>query len=130
MAGKSESTHAIDLTEYEEQKIIFQWVKTMTTVDSRYYAIFAIPNAAKRSWKTAQVMKSQGMKSGFPDIACLWPSPPYYGLFVELKKIKGGVVSPEQTWWIELLNSHGYKALVCKGAQEAITVINKYMGQR
>jgi hypothetical protein len=36
-----------------------------------------------------------------------------------MKRIKGGVVSAEQQGMIEYLQSVGYRAIVCKGAENA-----------
>lgn len=50
-------------------------------------------------------------------------------LFIEMKREKGGVVSPEQKEWIEILNAvAGVKAYVCRGATEAINLVEEYLG--
>lgn len=51
----------------------------------------------------------------------------YNGLFIELKRIKGGSVSKEQKDFISFLNNQGYLAVVCKGHKEAIVVIEQYL---
>ena len=49
-------------------------------------------------------------------------------LFVEMKREKGGVVSHEQKEWIEQLNKiAGVKAYVCRGAMEAINVVERIL---
>jgi hypothetical protein len=53
---------------------------------------------------------------------------PYHGLFLELKRIKGGVVSPEQDRWHAELRAQGYRVEVCKGAEAAWTVLLDYCG--
>ena len=46
-------------------------------------------------WKKA---KRQGMPKGFPDINLPIVCYPWSGLYIELKRVKGGVVSKEQRW--------------------------------
>ena len=36
-------------------------------------------------------------------------------------------MTKEQKEWLEKLNSYGYKAVRCNGAEEAIQVIKKYL---
>lgn len=50
-------------------------------------------------------------------------------IFIEMKREKGGRVSPEQKAWIEKLNLvNGVKAFICCGATEAINVVEEYLG--
>lgn len=76
-------------------------------------------------WKKA---KRQGMPKGFPDINLPIVCYPFSGLYIELKRVKGGVVSPDQKWWLEQLNEQGYEAMVAKGHEEAIRIIKNYLG--
>lgn len=72
--------------------------------------------------------KRQGMPKGFPDINLPIVKYPWVGLYIELKRVKGGVVSPEQKWWLERLNEQGYYAVVARGHKEAIGFIKSYLG--
>ncbi len=51
----------------------------------------------------------------------------YHGLYIELKRQKGGTVSETQKSWITALAEQGYKAVVCRGADEAIGTIKEYL---
>ena len=42
---------------------------------------------------------------------------------IEMKRLKGGTVSPAQKIWIAKLNSAGIDARVCKGSKNAIDFI-------
>lgn len=86
---------------------------------------FAIPNAAKRGYKLAAMMTAEGMRKGIPDMFI-----PELRLFIEMKRRKGGVVSPEQKEWIEYLRSIGYQAEVCRGAEAAIAVLHAALMKR
>ena len=79
-------------------------------------------------------MKRQGMPKGFPDInlpAAVahigFPRKYYPGLYIELKRLKGGQVSAEQKWWHEKLRAQGYKVEVAKGHKQAIEFIKDYL---
>lgn len=49
-------------------------------------------------------------------------------LFVEMKRTKGGALSPEQKDWIDFLNEVGdVQAFDCYGADDAILTIARYL---
>ena len=89
--------------------------------------LYAIPNGGKRAIKTAIALKAQGVKSGVPDMCLPVARGGYHGLYIELKRQKGGVVSETQKSWITALNTQGYKAIICHGAEEAIEQIRGYL---
>ena len=72
-------------------------------------------------------LKKQGMALGFPDIFIPMPNKTHAGLFIEMKRRKGGVVSDNQNKWIKILNDAGYYAVVCWGFDEARKVIDEYL---
>ena len=80
-----------------------------------------------------QIFKSQrikskqtGYKKGFPDIFIYEPRGDYHGLAIELK-VGYNKPTNEQLAWIEELMERGYMAKVCKGIDETISTINKYL---
>jgi len=107
-------------TEYEEQAKLCDYL----TYKGLLY--FAIPNGEKRHLGTAMKLKRTGVKAGVPDIFIPMPNNGYHGLFIELKRCKGGTVSLTQRQWIEALKVQGYCAKVCKGAEDAIKLVNDY----
>jgi len=80
--------------------------------------IAAIPNGGHRHKVTAMKMKMEGQSKGFPDLFI-----PELKLFIEMKRQKGGVLSQDQKDWIAYLNTIGYDAHVCKGAEAAKELI-------
>ena len=115
-------------TESQEQKIVFAWAEYM---QRSYYPelerLYAIPNGEWRNIVTARRLKSEGVKQGVPDLCLPVARNGYHGLYLELKRKKGGQTSKAQREWIEYLNAAGYLAIVCKGAEEAITAIQNYL---
>ena len=88
---------------------------------------YHIPNEGKRSPAAAGRLKQEGMKRGVPDNCLPVPRGKYHGLYIELKRVKGGKPTPEQKQWVENLTGQGYLALICKGWEEAAKVIERYL---
>lgn len=85
------------------------------------------PNEGKRSPAQAAYLKAMGMSPGFPDLFIYKPCGKYHGLAIELKREKGGRLSPTQAEWLEKLNAEGYKAVRANGYEEAIAAIETYL---
>jgi len=107
-------------TEHEEQRELVRWFR-QTWPGVR---IFAIPNGGARSPATAGRLKAEGVSSGVPDL-CI----PAWKLWIEMKRIKGGSLSPEQKDWIKYLEDVGYCAKVCKGAEDAKKQIQAFFNE-
>lgn len=90
--------------------------------------LFAIPNGGKRNAVTGARLKAEGARRGVPDLFLAYPKNGFGGLFLELKKSKGGKTSPEQKAMLERLANAGYAACVCHGFQEAKNHICVYLG--
>lgn len=95
--------------------------------------MFAIPNGTflngnkLQRAKQMNRLKAEGLKVGVPDTFIPIASNGYHGLFIEMKRKKGSATSAEQKAWIISLNAQGYKAVICKGADEAIRVLEEYL---
>ena len=85
------------------------------------------PNEGKRSPQLANYLKAMGMSPGFPDLFIYKPCGQYHGLAIELKRDKGGRLSPAQAEWLDRLNAEGYRAVCCKGYDAAISAIEEYL---
>ena len=69
-------------------------------------------------------MKRAGVSKGFPDYIILIGS---HTLAVELKRVKGYHVQPEQTEWLQRLADAGWHTAICHGAKEAIEFCEEYL---
>lgn len=114
-------------TEDQEQAALFEWANLSCGAHPELALLVHIPNEGKRSVQTGANLKRIGLKPGFPDIMLPVARHGYHGLFIELKRSRGGQVSDNQKWWIDKLNQQGYYAVVCFGLDEAISVISKYL---
>lgn len=114
-------------TELQEQIAVFNWVNLMTRKYPMLKYMNASLNGVRLTIGQATLAKKSGMVKGYPDIFLPVRNETYNGLFIELKRVKNGVVSPEQKDFISFLNSQGYLAVVCKGSQEAIEAIQTYL---
>lgn len=110
-------------TEHQEQCKVIAWCDQHPVAKH----IFAIPNGANKSPATAAKFKLEGLRKGVPDLFLPVARRGYHGLFVEMKRVKGSVVSSEQVAWVDYLFQAGYVARTARGADEAIAVIQDYI---
>jgi hypothetical protein len=115
-------------TEDEEQAALFQWAILREQYIPELRLLFAIPNGGYRHPATAARMARTGVRAGVPDMLLPVAREGWNGLFIELKRRKGGVVSVNQKEWIRRLAEQGYKVAVCKGWEEAKDEIEGYLG--
>lgn len=104
-------------TEHEEQRTFIQWFRRKFP-DVR---IFAIPNGGARSPSVACRLKAEGVSRGVPDLFI-----PAWRLFIEMKRVKGGVVSEDQSSWKEYLESCGYRVAICAGCEAAQKEVDEW----
>lgn len=114
-------------TEEEEQQILFQWAQMRRGRNPELALMFHIPNGGSRGKAEAGRFKAEGVKSGVPDIFLPVARGGKHGLFIELKRLRGGTVSQNQREWITRLREQGYQAEVCHGWKEAAELIEKYI---
>lgn len=97
-------------TEHEEQRTFVQWFRRKFP-DVR---IMAIPNGGARSPSVACRLKAEGVSRGVPDLFI-----PEWKLWIEMKRVTGGRVSPEQQGWKSYLEQCGYAVFICAGMEQA-----------
>jgi hypothetical protein len=107
-------------TEHHEQAMTVQWFRRAWPE----VIIFAIPNGGARDIRTATKLKIEGVVRGVPDLFI-----PAWRLWVEMKRTKGGSVSPEQKSFIKYLESVNYAVIVATGAENAKLQIGAFFNQ-
>ena len=105
-------------SEHHEQAELVKWFR-------RKYGpirIFAIPNGGFRSMATAGRLKVEGVSPGVPDL-CV----PAWQLWIEMKRLRGGRLSPEQrNWQRYLVDECGHTWMLCNGADDAKAQISAF----
>ncbi len=108
-------------TEEQEQ------IKLVVWMEKNNIPFYHVPNQRRCNQRQGLKFKRLGVKAGIPDIVIPHPTKRYHGLYIELKRVKGGRVSQEQWEWINFLRSKGYCAEVCRGFLEARELISSYL---
>lgn len=97
-----------------EQQLLIVWL------EARNYRFSSIPNASMSKRQGIKNVR-EGLRKGLPDLLILLKAGK--PLWIELKRSRGGRVSPEQKQWIQALNDCGSRAFVARGAAEAIEIV-------
>ena len=108
-------------SEHSEQVGFINWFR----VKYPNVLIFAIPNGEKRAITVAKRLKAEGVVRGIPDLFI-----PQWTLWVEMKRISGGRLSPEQKAMIQYLEGIGQKVIVAKGAADASKQILEFCREK
>lgn len=114
-------------TEAQEQTAVFNWAAVMARKWPELRLLHHIPNGGSRNAREAHNLRMQGVKAGIPDICLPVARRGYHGLYIEMKRRKGGRISEDQGTVLGLLREQGYCAWVCKGANDAIELITEYL---
>ena len=113
--------------ESAEQQALFAWAAMYAAKYPALNRMYHIPNEGKRSYATGRRMRAEGLKKGVPDICLPCARGGYHGLYIELKRRKGGSLSEDQKEWLGALRDEGYMAVMCKGWEEASEMILRYL---
>lgn len=143
-------------TESQENDKLMDWANIHPKLKHPIFGniLVHIPNEGKRSIVgNMRLFSKGGAKSGFPDIFLpisagknvniYWSDGikiQYGGMFIELKRVNFKPPKPtniksyafymRQMAWIDYLNNAGFYAVMCKGADEAIEEIEKYLNEK
>lgn len=113
-------------TEHQEQVALIKWFSEYAPrvgLDER--CLFAIPNGGSRNKAGAFQLVLEGVKKGVPDLCLIAPGG--RSLWLEMKRMKGGVVSKEQSSFHILMRKLGFEVVVVHGAHDAISAIRNFI---
>ena len=111
--------------EHDEQAALFQW--WWRTPWAARILLFAIPNGGARDIITGARLKAEGVLAGVPDLFLACPAGESNGLFIEMKRQRGGKVSDKQFAVIQRLQNAGYSVVIAHGMQEAMDAIKMHL---
>ena len=112
--------------EHAEQAALFRWAEFARSRLPELALLHAIPNGGHRHKATAARLKAEGVKRGVPDVCLPVARNGAHGLYIELKTERGKP-TPEQLGWIRALRRQGYAAEVCRGWEQARSMIEHYL---
>lgn len=118
----------VPLESQEQVTLIKWWDLFCATKNIHSKCLFAIPNGGYRNARESRKFKEEGVRAGIPDLMLAVPCGPFHGLFIEMKRVKGGRVSDEQKEMLVVLHKLGYCCKLCKGFAEAQKAIMEYLG--
>ena len=115
-------------TEAQEQEAVMRWAEMSTGRYPELALLFHIPNGGSRKdAREGAHFKKLGVKAGVPDLFLPVARGAYHGLFIEMKREKGGRVSDDQEAWLLALSSQGYATFVANGYEEARQMLEVYL---
>lgn len=125
------------MSEHDEQVRLIKWAKQQAHFCPELALLYSTPNGAKlpyhkdrrghRYSPEAMRLKAEGLKSGVPDLCLPVARQGYHALYIELK-YDDNKPSEAQEWWLGELARQGCLAVVCWGADDAIGVLQEYLG--
>ena len=92
-------------------------------------ALFSVPNGGSRNKKEAVSLKAEGVTAGVSDLILAIPNKQNAGVFIEMKK-PSGVVSTEQTDFLNLMQSLGYKTEIVRTFDKFVEVVATQLKNR
>jgi len=114
-------------TEYDEQAALIEWADLASRKYPELKWLHSIPNGAHTHIVTAMKLKKSGVRKGIPDLELPAARKGYHALYIEMKRIKGGRVDPEQVACHAYLRDAGYHVVVCRGWEAAKAEILEYL---
>ena len=114
-------------TEHAEQCALMDWAQMAYGKHPELRWLYAIPNGGFRAMSIAVKLKAEGAKAGVCDLFLPVSRGGHHGLYIEMKRTKGGVLSADQKDFIAFVQAQGYRADVCKGWVQAKDVLLDYL---
>ena len=114
----TKSSKGTGRSEHVEQREFVSWFRK----SYKGIRIIAIPNGGQRNIATAARLKAEGVMRGVPDLYV-----PAWMLWIEMKKISGGRVSPDQKDWHNYLQSINQNVIITAGFENAKLQIEDFI---
>jgi hypothetical protein len=119
--AKSTISDSTFRSEHDEQAGFVAWFRAQFPG----VLIFAVPNGGRRAISEAKRLRDEGVVPGVPDL-CV----PAWGLWIEMKRARGGRLSSEQRGVIAYLERIGHTVIVGCGARDASAQVIEFVKAR
>ena len=86
-------------TEAQEQMTLFSWAAMQSGKYPELNLLYHVPNGGSRHKAEAGRLRAEGVKAGVPDLCLPVARGQYHGLYIELKRQRGGRTSDHQSEW-------------------------------
>lgn len=114
-------------TEEQEQMALFEWADANLHVYPELAWLHAIHNGLRLSVGMRSKAKKLGTRKGVADVFLPVSRRGCHGMYIELKRQKGGVVSDEQNAFGSFVMKNGYLWEVARGYEQAIRLLKFYL---
>jgi hypothetical protein len=116
-------------TEHEDaaQIAVVEWARENADQWHCLADLFAVMNSAMVKPSARERFTQMGRLAGVTDLIMLEPRGGYCGMLLEMKREKGGRLSPEQIAFIERHRRRGYFVRVAAGRHEGIAALQEYL---
>ena len=114
-------------TESAEQQCLFRWAAYQSGRFPELDLLYHVPNGGSRKKAEAGRFRAEGVKAGVPDLCLPVARGGFHGLYIELKRQRGGRASDNQVEWLDALSKQGYQVALCRGWETAAETILKYL---
>ena len=118
------------MSESTEQQALFEWAEIYSTETPELDMLYAIPNqggAGYGAMRRGMKMKAEGLKKGIPDICLPVRRANWNSLYIEMKDVKGGRMSPHQLDWAMKLSFYNNCCVLAHGFDAAREAIMEYL---
>lgn len=116
------------MSEFELQKACMDYVRIRRNYDERYWLVYAVPNANRRTPREQAQRKAEGMLAGVSDIIVQCPSTcgTYSSAALELKIGKNKPTKAQQEF-LDRIARHGGYSKVIRAVDEFIYIMERYL---
>ena len=112
------------MTEHDIQSTFIAWCRAQR--DPRLAWVHSSLNGVRTSPSQARRAKQSGMLAGVADVFIPYPSGGLHGMWIEFKCGRNGCTA-EQTAFGEYAQAAGYRWVVCRSVDEAVTAVERYL---
>lgn len=114
-------------SEDTEQINVISWAQWQTNAHPELKLLHHCPNGGSRHKAEAVKLKQMGVVAGVPDLCLPVPKGKYIGLYIEMKYDKGRIEKTQKEF-LKTAMKYGHFCVVCYGAEEAIRILQEYIG--